>query len=316
MDPNSGSSRISPKILMSALGALFFIIVLVYFVASNMADQKNNQVRPTPTPNPNATLNTQNKDLPTKSPKKKNVPEGAIAMVGREYIYQSDVEALKTTQSDINNNTDEIIIKKLVQDSIVLQAASVDKLIGLDSGFFNSPTKDLVKRNQMLEKAVAAVKSQSITSMQGKVVSLWFYNSEEPQMGYEPAKQLATQIMTDLHNKVKTGQLSIDQAADQIKNNPELEKMDRQYRTNAIYGFITKDDKKITFDPSFDALMWNLEKGMVSDLHLSTDFKEDGTEIDAVYMFGQITEKQGNQQVKSFEDWLELKKKNYEVSIY
>lgn len=248
---------------------------------------------------------------------KPQVTKGVIAKVGDEFIYKKDLEIeVASYPPDKNIDIKKILIEKIATDSAILQGAQADKFITLDQTVYNSPNKDYFKRMKLIEQIKDTVTKQS-NSISGSFVAVWFYNNYIGPLGYEKGKELAFLKISKLHNEVKSGKITIEQAGEQIKKDTTLAQIDKSYKSNAIANFRVGKGETISFSPDFNALLWNLKAGEVSDIYLAKDKPRRKTEnFEAVYLFGQISQKIENSKFTSFSDWVAQKKKSYEIIYY
>src|SRR6266576_1664719 len=83
--------------------------------------------------------NSMNSNLNTTNTSTKNTPEAVIAKVGKEYIYQNELDTELTNYPVINkSDARKQLLQKIAKDSISLQAGQAENLIQLDSTTFNS----------------------------------------------------------------------------------------------------------------------------------------------------------------------------------
>lgn len=255
-------------------------------------------------------------------------PDRIIAKVGKEYIYQKDLDYELSQYPDIPEvDAKEVLMKKLVDNSITLQSASEDKKnvfiqkltdnFKLNTTISNSPQKDYVKRLQVIEEIKNQYAKQP-ANIQGAIVAIWFFNTEPAAIGYNQGKALAFSKITGLHDGVKSGKISIQQAGDMIKNDSTLAGVDSAYKDNAYLAFNVGSNEPIIFDSNFDVIIKGLKQGQITDVYLAKDMDQStGQKIDAVYLFGQVSSVNNvNTPSVSFEDWIATQAKNYEVTYY
>jgi len=241
-------------------------------------------------------------------------PDRIIAKVGKEYIYQKDLDYELSQYPDIPEvDAKEVLMKKLVDNSITLQSANSKP----NTTISNSPQKDYVKRLQVIEE----IKNQYVkqpANIQGAIVAIWFFNTEPAAIGYDQGKALAFSKITGLHDGVKSGKISIQQAGDMIKNDSTLAGVDSAYKDNAYLAFNVGSNEPIIFDSNFDVIIKGLKQGQITDVYLAKDMNQStGQKIDAVYLFGQVSSVNNvNTPSVSFEDWIATQAKNYEVTYY
>lgn len=239
-----------------------------------------------------------------------------IAKVGNETIYQRDLETERSYYpGPKTEELDKKLLEKIVTDSIVLQAAQTERVTSLDSSVFNSPTKDYLKRTEAVQTIEKRINDQA-EAISGQIISMWILN-EEPAIGYEKARQIVSSKITALYNEVKAGRLTMEQAADKIKKDATLAQIDPSYERNAWYEFrnVLKNEP-ITFDDTFNAMLWNLTNGELTQLYLvKEEQSSQGALRDQMYMFGTVTQRIGRES-KDFDLWLQEKKSSYEVIYY
>jgi hypothetical protein len=297
------------SVILLLVAVVVFIVLIAVFLRSSQSLSK--------APNQNQA-----------NPVKAVGPDKIIAKVGREYIYQKDLDYELSKYPDIPGvDVNKVLMKKLVDNSITLQSTSEDeknlfiqKLTDKsnpNTTIFNSPQKDYVKRLQVIEQIRAQYVKQP-ANIQGAVVSIWFFNTEPAAIGYDQGKALAFSKITSLHDGVKSGKISMQQAGDMIKNDSTLAGVDRAYKENAYLAFNINSNESIMFDPNFDALIKGLKQGQVTDVYLAKDMNQStGQKIDAVYLFGQVSSVSNvNTHSVNFEDWVAAQAKNYEVTYY
>ncbi len=240
-----------------------------------------------------------------------------IAKVGEETLYQSDYAVEERYYPNIKSKTKQLLVNKMVKDSIILQAAQKDGLMTLDASFYNSSTKDYKKRLAKVQEVESLLEKKQ-NRIKGSIVSLWFYNNSKPTtMEAAAAKEFARAKITPLYNAVKNRQITMRQAGEQLKNDASLVAIDVAYKSNAYMDFAALPDERISFDPQFDSAIRQLQPGQLSQLTLIQD-KELKTKNlrDAIYMFAQVTEKKQDGITQSFANWYAAHEKKYEVTRY
>src|SRR3989344_1536077 len=253
---------------------------------------------------------------PTQSTTKESHPEGTIAKVGEEYIYQNDLDT-EVRLNPISSNSAQLkkqLLQKLADDSIIIQGALSDKIATADASVYNSPTKDQIKRYQLVSQIKKSIEEKADT-ISGFKVNIWFLNVHVGPLGYDKAKQIALEKITKLHSDVVSKKITIQQAADAIKNDSSLAAIDPSYKSNAGGEFTSTKDKPITITKAFDDALWNTSVGGITEVITgqSDDQDNGGKIVDAYYTFGTVTSKTQNGRIVSFEDWLAQKRKLYAI---
>lgn len=249
--------------------------------------------------------------------KTQTLSKKAIAKVGNETLYQSDLDTeLKAYPPKKDIDRKAFLVNKLIKDSIILQQAQKENLITLNETVFNSPTKDYAKRLATVQEAIQAVKNQA-AHMKGKIVTIWFYNLEPAAIGTEKGKQLAFSKITKLHDDVASKKITIEKAGELIKQDASLAQVDRAYKQNAIFDFDTLNNDRISFDPSFDKVVRNTNKGEITSVFLSKD-RIPGTQtyVEAVYLFARVDEKRNVGRIVIFDQWFQIHEKSYTIIRY
>lgn len=241
--------------------------------------------------------------------------EGVIATVGEEKIYSADLELEASMNPQLTGvDINKFYLDKLINDSLTLQAGEAEGKVVLDPSYFNNPHKDYAKRIEMVREVRSQVES-SLGGVKGKVVSIWFYNNDYVgPLGYEEGKRVALEKLSALREQVAGGALTIDAAGEAIINDATIAQLDPAYKTNAIFSFDTTRDKKITFDDAFNSALASLAPGEVSFVFtLKDDETLTGETLDAVHVFGIVTEKSGGSGFASFEQWLNHYKSRFGI---
>jgi DNA phosphorothioation-dependent restriction protein DptG len=133
-------------------------------------------------------------------------------------------------------------------------------------------------------------------------------------LDYDGAKKLAYSKLSQIHELVANKELTIEEAADRIRNDVTLQQVDVAYQTNASFDFIVKNDEKITIDSDFDTVVRATKAGDITEV---LPFKEPttllGKSIETAYAFAYVKERKTDGKVVSFNDWLTQQKSNYRV---
>lgn len=240
----------------------------------------------------------------------------AIAKVGQEIIYQSDLDTELIFQPPSTEpNLKTRMLEKIASDSAILQGAREIALVQLDESVFNSKNKDYAKRVKLVKVAKDKIEKEA-NSIEGTVISVWFLNGNVGQLGYEKAKQLTFEKISKLHAEVSSGKMTLAQASESIKNDSELSKIDPAYKINASFNFQSSKEEPVTRDKDFNQAIFNLNEGEITDLLIGVSTDQAGKPIESHYHFAQVTKKTINEKISSFEDWLEAKRKTYAITYY
>lgn len=243
-----------------------------------------------------------------------------IAKVGAENIYQKELNfEMKSYPAVKDVDIKKLLFEKIVKDSVALQAAQSEGITKLDESVFNSLQIDYLKRAELIKGIKEKIGSKS-DMISGAIVSIWFYNRAPGRYGYDKGKEMALAAITKIHDDVKSGKLTIQQAGQAIRNDPKLGYVDPGYLSNALLEFNKSPKEKIVFDQVFDAKVKKMNTDQVSDVYLAKSNEWKGglpTEnmIDSVYMFAQVTGKTKSD-ISGFDQWIDQKSKSYALIYY
>jgi hypothetical protein len=302
--PLEQKSSSTHKIIIYASISLFLLLVLAVAILVYIQVQKGNS----------------SSNEATRITKQEAENKGIIMKVEEEYIYQKDYNEVALTlppPTDSEKDKDSIqekVFKKLITDSIILQEGQKEEIVKLDSTVFNSIDKDYKKRLEYLTEVIGKIKEKSI-AVKGSYVALWFDNIEVGPLGYDEAKKRAFAKIEPLQKKVKEGKMTMREAAEDIRNDPTLAEIDTAYQGNAYADFNVRENETITFSAKFDQMLRGLNPGEITDLYAAKDQTEDLGYVEAVYIFGQVDEK-NDSSLESFEAWLAEAEKKYEIIKY
>lgn len=287
-------------------------------MAGNGSSGGNNRAQPTASAQSIGLAGSTGENVQAEPTRRPKAPAfGVIAKVGEEYIYNVDLntEVAAYPASDEPGQRD-AIFERMVDDSIILQGAAKEKFIKLDATVYNSPEKDYDKRIALVQEARKKILDNA-DSYSGSVVALWFLNQKPGKIGYEQGKRIAQQKISDLQRRVKAGELTMEQAGDELRNDASLFQVDEAYKVNAYYTFTANKSKPATYDPVFETVLQKLRVNQVSDVFLgqSTD-ERDGKKKDAVYKFARIDKIIANRGYIDVESWLEKNRPGYALIRY
>lgn len=245
-------------------------------------------------------------------------PTDQIAVVGEEVIYVRDLEAELAASNLGGAQTDrDILIEKLVNDSVILQAGKEEGIIELTDEIFNKKDKDYAKRIEAIEEVKRQV-SQRGDHIQGAVVSIRFRTNDfVGPLGLEKSREIAFEKMSDLHRRLVSGELTIEQAGELIKGDESLVELDPAWQMSALFHFDARPGDSITLNPDFDANLWILPTGGVTDVYLAKDpVGHPDNPFEAIYYVGQVTARTVSDSSQNVEVWVLNKKETYNVTMF
>jgi len=253
--------------------------------------------------------------LPTTTP---TSPGKVVAQIGEESIFEEDFNYellfLISLQKDKEVELKKYIFDKIIEDSIILQENK--KKVELTKDIYNWPVKDYTKRVDTVKKLknqIEADLNKNITAKEGYIVSIWYLNMENSPLGYEKSKEIAFNKISSLYTSVKSGQLTIQQAGESVKNDSSLAEIDPAYIVNAISHFRITSAKDICAGCVARMVpdLWSLDLNELTKIY---PVKESA--VEEYYAFGQVTKVTSGGNNLTYKQWLDKKKSEYKIQIY
>lgn len=294
--PSKGNKKIGLLILV-AIVIMSMALMIVYIV-----QEKPQQTTTT-------TENVYNPIIPTAS-----ATNAVIGKVGDENIYQKDLDTELMNYPDVQGvDKRAVLLQKMSKDSIILQAAQKEGLVTLDASVYNSPQKDYAKRVSLVADVMNKIDERKNT-IEGNIVTIWFFNGTAGAVGYERGREIANQKITALHTNVTGKKMTMQQAGDAIRADSSLASVDRSYKVNASRTFKGTSTDAITIDPNFDAVIRKLKPGEITPVFLAKSTDPDTKEVlDSLYMFAQVTKNSSGSSV-TFDQWYAQQEKQYAIN--
>jgi len=244
-----------------------------------------------------------------------------IGTVGAETLYGSDANFVLSTSFETyltkkleKAQLVELVKKKLIEDSVTLQANAKESNISLPSTIFNSPDKDEWQRQSAVQK-IRDTKKEKAQIVLGGMISMWFHNVKPPKIPLAQADQITKSKMESISTKLKNGSLTFANAAREIASDTSLAPIDPNYKGNASGGFYGSSSETLTSFPELDAHIRKLKSGETSAViripgtgPYTPDTKEGFYTIVKIYTIK-------NADGMSFESWLEEAMTHYPVRL-
>jgi len=238
-------------------------------------------------------------------------------IVGEETLHQKQVDyeiSMHPQGKDLN--VQKTLKEKMITDSIILQAGSKENIITLNNTFYNNSTLDYAQRMAQVQKVQGEITKRS-SWVKGTVITIWFLNANfVGPLGYEGSKAEALKKITSVYNKLKSNEITINDAKEIVRSDESLENLDRAYYTNAFIDFNTATNEQVTFDKSFNEMLKGVKTGEMSPI---TAIKEEspspafkGQTVEVLYAFAVVSENNGGS-LQKFDGWLESQRKSYKV---
>jgi len=101
---------------------------------------------------------------------------------------------------------------ELVRASVILQEAEQQGFVELDDAVFNASGKEYLDRGALITEAEELLVLNSSSVITLEQISIWFYNTEIPEIGVEAAREIAEEKITSLRSQLADGELTFQQA--------------------------------------------------------------------------------------------------------
>jgi len=264
-------------------------------------------------------------------PSPKSKTEKKVAKIRNEEIYQQDIEFWKEAYRERLSNCSEEerkgeILKIIQEQSLILQEAERQKLTTLNPEIFNSPNKNYPQRNILVDHLKGELEKAVTSNISGEAISVWFYNlsAGKPIIPLEEAKKIAWLKINNVYQRVKNGEINMEEAAEIIKKDVSLAKIDHAYQTNAYFKFENKTRENPPFaKDELNKLAFGLKEGEISEIiSVVYEVPQDPEKPELPfekkechYTFIKIIRKSAGN-FTSFSQWLDEKKKEYPIQSY
>ena len=161
-------------------------------------------------------------------------------------------------------------------------------------------------------QVIDLVKTGEVFEMTGETISVWFYNMEPPEMGLEEAREYTEELVTDLLEKIRSGEMTMEEAGDVIRNDSVMKEIDIGLEGNAYSLFSIIGDSQTFTDPELQKDVRSLEEDELSEVLVGRDKSEDW--YDAFFMVVKVDEKQEG--FESYDDWVSNARGRIEVVVF
>lgn len=244
--------------------------------------------------------------------------------VGKERIFAKDIDAIlytyyhtATTSPGMLEPALVHIRDRVVRDSILLQEAVRLDLATVSAKVYDNVNKDIVLRNQLVETLIEKIKLKYTDTVTGESITIWFHNESfpEPEMGYKKAQEFAKQKMDPIYADLKSGKISMREAAVRIQRDKSLADIDPNYGGNAYFRFADRSKENPPFvKDQTNNVVWTLAKGQPSDILTIRNTDKNG-EYDAYYQVIRLNDRNISE-FANFDAWYASRKGAYEVTYY
>lgn len=224
--------------------------------------------------------------------------DAPIMKVGEETLYGCDLNAMFVI-SDIKTYIQpqslspqlsqlNAVLDLLITDSALLQEAEKTGDVELNANIYNNPQKNTEERFATLRQVRKLFDGKYEKTVDFEAISIYFHNQEEPAIGTEKSRQAAEIKMNALYERLKSGEITMEQAGQEIKadkiigdtSEVSLAQMDPVFRENAYFN--VKGHKffaRIFRDEVYDDELRSLGEGQMSTVRVCKDYKYTSEEL-------------------------------------
>ncbi len=252
-----------------------------------------------------------------------------IARVGAEYLFYTDLENYAyLTLNEIDELDYDQVVDELINKSIVLQLGETEGWIELETNVFNNPFKDFDTRNELYLEVSDKFSSELKGGTRVEQVIVWFYNMVPGELaeveGIEAAKSMAYTKINEVYEKVKSGEMSMQEAGEHLQQDTSLAVLDEGYVDNVYMEELlpyeinnitdNRDDTEFGYKCLVNFLQ-SAEAGDLSEICLEEDKPCAIYDVvEAYYAFYKVKSK--NEGFDTAMDWAEYNKDNFTIEVY
>lgn len=227
--------------------------------------------------------------------RKNNLVVGNVSLTVEDLNKRFSIFYPESSEYTNNPSLWREVAEKLVREASLQDYASKEGVLPNQPQKFD-PTK--------VALALEYFETRGTNHISGEVLTLWFYNTTPPEMGLERARSLQEQRINDIRTKIESGQLTMEQAGEEIKNMTEIGEIDPVWVGNTYSKFeYVSPDQKVFIDPKMNDFIWGLESGQLSEVVVGQDF-HNSEPYDAYFSIVKINAKETQKQANNV---LELK---------
>lgn len=242
------------------------------------------------------------------------LPSSIIAKIGDSNVYQGYLDKeLKFYPATKSAEVKEQLKQKVIDDQITLVEAKKE---GLIQDFKDSPNvtdEEYLQRAKSLTDLKLKIE-EGRDRILGSLVSLNFFRENTDPQILAAYKERAFSKISPVYEKLKAKEITLSQARQALSSDSAVKALDPAINANVAANFNNRKGNQITFWPEFDQMLWQTNVGDVTPLYIGRTQDKDGNIVEATYVFGLIDEKTEGAGYASYKQWLDQKKKNYNLS--
>jgi len=230
------------------------------------------------------------------SKKENNLVVGTVTVLVTDLEKRFSIYHAPTAENINNQALWTTVAEEIVRDASLQDFASQEGYLPNIAQNF-----DPIKVNQARDY----FETLGTNHISGEMITLWFYNTNEPAMGAQKASVIQKERMEAIHARITAGELTMKEAAEELKLMTEIEEIDPVWIGNLYHKFEHVDPDEAVFnDPKLNTALWDMETGETSNVLLGQDFTP--TEAyDAYFSIVKITKKETQKESNSVQEVIE-----------
>lgn len=294
--------RFNPKVLLRPPYLIIEAIALLLLVVIAVLAFSNLKTKPTAT---NQIFN----------------PTTPVIKVGEETIYGNllnDLASQVIAETPIIS-TDNLMAEVKEQaktQSAIIQGGIKENLVPnsqITPGVFNSATVSSEERTNLVNQITKEVTSnQPVSGIE--LISTWYYNTKPPSIPQNEATTYAKNLITRLRADLLSNKLTFQQAADVIRNDQTMPKIDPSYKGNSyLKQEVSLNSTNVVLgDKNIDSFVRSSNPGTISGVIDSRPQSlQPGSQ--AYFVVVKVNSKD-NQDSTSFSNWLSQQLSDYQAT--
>ena len=241
-----------------------------------------------------------------------------VMKVGEENIYTQDFSyrlfvhhnKIFTSGAEISDEVLLDIAEEIIEGSVILQKGEDEGYNVLSEDVFNAVYKDYEARNILIYSILDSVPEQEVS---GEAIYAWFHNATAPEIGVSAAREYAEEIISDLHERISSEEITMEEAGDILRNDSGMRSIDPGLEGNAYRKFVISGETTAFYDPDVQKAVLSLGEGQVSDVILGQDKDKEEEEYDAYFVIVYVDDRKNAGY--SYEEWYADALQRYEITI-
>lgn len=168
-----------------------------------------------------------------------------LESIGNIKIFQKDVDSYKQVYYD---QTNEEVLGNMKKDLEIINTGINSGLVGnSEQSIQNLSPSDRRKLASNLEKEYR----EASVKISGNMITVFFFNQKLLNLSFQEADNLALQIINEIYQKVKSGEITPQQAITSLSTDIRVATIDWNYKNNTGITFKDVVAWDLTSDPLY-----------------------------------------------------------------